>query len=452
MTTSGAEGDLARAGDTGARAAAATAPYPPANYAWFVVFVLQLVYAIAYLDRQILSLLVEPIRADLKLTDTQFSLLVGVAFVTFYSTMGLVCGRLADTRNRRNLIIIGMIIWCLATAACGLARNFHEMFVARCLIGAGEAVLGPCAYSMIADYFSREKRAQAASIYASAVFIGGGASLLIGGAAIAATTDAPPLVLPYFGELRSWQTAFLLIGLPGLLVAALMLLVKEPVRREYNVDQTALKHTFAFIRKHYVIIGLIIGAMALNGLCTYSMNSWTPAVFIRNFGWTPAQIGMAQGIILAIFGTAGAALGGWWVTRSGAKHSNAVVLGTSRNALLPVPVLGLVFAFIPDVNVRLAAVAAIALCTGFPAGLAAAALYNVTPNQYRGQMLALYLMTGTLIGFGIGVTLVASITDFVFHDDQAVGKSLGLVVMAASIASATLMHIALRRPDRDYAQ
>lgn len=424
--------------------------YPPATYAWFVVICLQLAYAVALIDRQILSLLVQPIRADLHLSDTQFSLLVGFAFVLFYSTMGLVCGRLADTKNRRNMIVIGMLLWSIATAVCGLANDFKELFLARMLVGVGEAVLSPSAYSMIADYFPKEKRAKAAAAYSMAISLGNGAALLAGGAVIASVAQHDTVAVPLLGTVRSWQAVMMIVGMPGLIVAAMMLLVKEPVRKEFDAATSKLSDSIAFIRAHAVTLSLIIFAFALNGLITYCVNTWAPATFIRVFGWTAPEIASVQGTTLMTFGTAGIFTGGWLVSRAGSEVSNARVLATSRNALLLVPIFAMLLGFAPLPWMRIIGIAGIAFLGGFPSGLAAVAIYHITPNQFRGQVTAMYLMTGTLVGFGIGVTLVAAVADYIFRDEKAIGMALGIVVALAALLAAFLLNAAMKRPDKDH--
>jgi len=132
--------------------------YPSPVYSWYVVVVLTVAYMFSFLDRQILALLIEPIRQDLEITDFQISLLLGLAFGIFYTALGIPIGRLADRRSRRGIIAVGVTIWCLMTAACGLARNFSQLFLARIGVGVGEATLNPSAYSLISDYFPRQRR------------------------------------------------------------------------------------------------------------------------------------------------------------------------------------------------------------------------------------------------------------------------------------------------------
>ncbi len=206
--------------------------YPSSAYAWYVVVVLTAAYVVSFIDRQILALLVEPIRRDLGLTDTQMGLIMGSAFALFYTILGIPLGWLADRFSRRGIIAAGITIWCLMTAACGLSRNFGQLFLARVGVGVGEAALSPSALSLISDYFPRERRGRAISFYNMGVSLGAGIAMIGGGWIIAGIIDAPPTTLPVVGEIYAWQTVFLVVGLPGLAIAALMATVREPERRD----------------------------------------------------------------------------------------------------------------------------------------------------------------------------------------------------------------------------
>ena len=179
------------------------APWPNPLYAWFVVGVLMLAYMNSFIDRQILSLLVEPIRADLGISDTQVSLLAGLAFSIFYTLMGVPLARLADQSNRRNIILVGIGSWSIMTALCGAAQNFWQLFLARIGVGVGEAALSPAAFSMIADYFPKQRLARAISVYSMGVYFGAGLALMIGGVVIKMVSALPPTVLPVIGEVLS---------------------------------------------------------------------------------------------------------------------------------------------------------------------------------------------------------------------------------------------------------
>ena len=207
------------------------APYPPLRYAWYVVGVLTLVYVFSFIDRQIMSLLVRPLRRDLGISDTQISVLMGFSFALFYTVCGIPLGRLADTRSRRSIIAAGLVLWSLFTAMCGLARNFTQMLLWRFGVGVGEASLSPSAYSMITDYFPRERLATAISVYSMGIYLGSGMSYLLGGIIVRLASLREAWIFPLVGEIRPWQVIFFAVGLPGLLVALLLYTVREPVRR-----------------------------------------------------------------------------------------------------------------------------------------------------------------------------------------------------------------------------
>ena len=188
------------------------------SYAWFVVTALALTNMVAFLERQIVTLLYQPIKADFGISDTQVSLLSGMAFILFATVFGLYFGRMADRRNRKWIITLGVVAWSAATICCGMARNFIQLFLARISVGVGEATLGPSAMSMISDYFPRHRLARGLSVYTSSVSAGAGLALVAGGAAIQFVGTLPPIVLPGGDALAPWQMTFVLVGLGGLIV------------------------------------------------------------------------------------------------------------------------------------------------------------------------------------------------------------------------------------------
>ena len=199
-------------------------------YAWYVVSVLLIAQAFAFLDRMIMGLLVGPIRESFEISDTQFSLLAGLAFSLFYAVMGLPLSRIADKGNRRNLIAAGIGVWSLMTALCGLAKGYWSLFAARVGVGVGEATLGPAAYSMITDYFPKDVLARALSVYMIGVTLGSGLAYMLGSAVVSYVEGMDQIMLPLFGSMEGWQLTFVIIGLPGVLVSFLLLsTVKEPV-------------------------------------------------------------------------------------------------------------------------------------------------------------------------------------------------------------------------------
>ena len=201
-------------------------------------------YMVAFIDRQILSLLIQPIKEDLGITDTQIGLLAGLAFAIFYSFIGIPIAKLADKQNRVTIISLGVALWTFMTALCGLTKTYFYLFLARIGVGVGEAALSPAAYSMIADYFPKEKLGRAIGIYVIGLYLGAGIAMLVGSAVISLVSSLPPIDLPYYGNIKPWQLTFLLVSIPGILVLLLMLTVNEPQRSNYMSSDVPKESTF----------------------------------------------------------------------------------------------------------------------------------------------------------------------------------------------------------------
>ncbi len=295
--------------------------YPNPTYGWYVVCVLTLAYVFSFLDRQILALLIEPIRKDMDISDTQISLLLGLAFSIFYTLLGVPIGRLADRKSRRGIIAVGITIWCIMTAACGLAKTFTQLFLARVGVGIGEASLNPSALSLISDYFPRNKRARPIGFYNMGVSLGAGVAMVIGGQIIAWVFEAPPIELPVVGTLQPWQAVFVMVGLPGLLIALLMATVKEPVRHDKittadgQPDFLPMKDVMRFLLdRKATYLSLFLG-MSVVTIVGYGFLFWIPTMFIRTWGWSIAEVSMAYGLVVLVFGPIGVNLGGWLAQR-----------------------------------------------------------------------------------------------------------------------------------------
>jgi MFS family permease len=206
--------------------------WPESPYAWYVTAFLTVSFALAYIDRQVIALLVGPIKADLGLNDVEVSLLGGFAFVLFYTIMGIPLGRLTDRTNRVRLIAVGIFFWSLMTMTCGLARSFTQLFLARVGVGVGEATLSPAALSIIADYFPPKKLGTATSVYLTGSWIGTGLAFILGGAVIDFVGDVDSVSMWILGDVKPWQLVFIVVGAPGTLLSLLTLTVREPHRRQ----------------------------------------------------------------------------------------------------------------------------------------------------------------------------------------------------------------------------
>lgn len=411
--------------------------WPHAGWAWFAVAALMIAYTSSFIDRQILSLLVEPIRKDLVITDTQFSLLAGLAFSLFYTVMGVPMAKMADRGSRRLIIFCGIVIWSIMTVGCGLANSFWALFAARIGVGIGEATLSPAAYSMISDYFPPRQRARALAVYSMAPYLGSGLALMIGGGVIDLIAKAGEMRLPVVGLLEPWQQTFVLVGTPGLLIAALFLIVREPPRHgvgSAGVPAGVLK--FMWSRKSTFY--MMILAFSVFGMAGISYLAWMPAVLIRVHGWVPAQVGVAYGAILIFAATPGVLIGGWITDKLAARGRADAPLFTAVLALAAAIPFAIATPLLPDAHWALASLAIFSFFAGVMNSLPATALQAVSPNQFRAQVTAIYFLIGNLISLGLGPTLVASISDSLLGGPQHIGVALALV-SGAAITLATLM-------------
>lgn len=430
--------------------AAVTPQEKNSPYGWYVVGVLIVAYTVSYVDRTILTLLVGPIRESLQISDTQLSLLHGLAFAIFYTTLGIPIARLADRRDRTKIIMVGIAVWSIMTALCGFARNFWQLFLARVGVGVGEAALTPAAYSIMSDYFSGATLTRALSLYTSAIYIGAGLALIIGGAVIAMV---PPLDLPGFGHFEPWQVVFLFVGLPGLLAALLMKTVREPVRTGLTADGVAgeglpVRAVVRYIGDRIRAYGWLIGGFTAAALVWNGAMAWIPTFFIRTFGWTASDVGLRFGLMLLIFGTVGIIFGGYLsgVLRN-RGHEDANLWVGIISALLVLPA-GVVAPFMTNETLCLVMFCGFVFAGSMPYGAAAGALQEITPNQMRAQVTAIYFLFLNLAGIGLGPTVVALLTDQVFQSDLAVGNSLMVLAAVGAPLSALLLWIG-RRPYRE---
>ncbi len=414
--------------------------YPSSLSAWVTVTILMVAYVLSFIDRQILNLLVGPIRRDLDITDTQMSLLMGLSFALFYTVCGIPLGRLADTKSRRGLIAVGVLFWSAATAACGMATQYWQFLLCRVGVGVGEAALSPAAYSLIADSFPPERRATAISVYSMGVYLGSGIAFLLGGLVIKFASAQGDVVLPLLGEVRPWQLIFLILGAAGVLFTLLMLAVREPARRGVGAGVAVpLAEVGRYIRSNRRTVLCHNFGFAGLAFAGYGSAAWIPTFYIRTYGWDAGQVGIVYGSIVAVFGCLGIVFGGRladWLAKHGRSDANMRVGLYAAVGALP-----FVIAFPLMGNAFWASVlmAPTVFCLSMPFGVAPAAIQEIMPNSMRGQASALYLFVITLIGLGLGPTAVALVTDFVFMDDNALRYSLLIVTTLAVVSSVILL-------------
>jgi MFS family permease len=423
--------------------------YPSPAYAWYVVAILTLTYTVSFVDRQIMALMIEPIRRDLQISDTQVSLLIGLAFAVFYTLLGVPIARLADRYSRRTIIGVGIGIWCVMTALCGAARNYAQLFLARIGVGVGEAALSPSALSMMSDYFPKRTRGRAVAVYNTGITLGTGLAMIVGGHLVEHISKAPPVVLPLLGELYAWQTAFFIVGLPGLFMALLMFTVREPQRRERmkNADgssQIPLKAAAAFVGQRFRMYGSHFVGMSTVALLAYASYAWIPTMFMRTWGWSISQIGMAYGIVTLAAGPLAAVWASWLGERLAAKgYADAQMRAALTSmAVAAVSGVGAALAPTPWLSVAFLIPASIGTTAATASGLSA--LVTVTPNQMRAQCSAMYYLVVNLVGLTLGPTGVAMFTDYVFQDMQMLRYSVACISALAGAVAAILLSYNLR--------
>jgi MFS family permease len=413
---------------------------------WYALFILFLAYTFSFIDRTILSLLVDPIKAGLGLTDTQVSLLHGLAFALFYTFLGIPIARLADTRSRKYIIASGIVVWSLMTAACGLAGRFATLFLARVGVGVGEAALSPAAFSMLTDLFPKRQLGLAMGLYSMGVYVGAGLAFIVGGIAVQAALELGPITIVYVGEVAPWQLIFIAVGLPGIVVALLMLSVREPKRKAApsHQDENALWAVFALIAREPGTFLLHFIGFAAIGLIFNGFMAWLPSFFIRNYGLPVGQVGPLLGTLVMVFGSAGIVTGGLFsdrLLRAGHQAGPFISARLAGAALLPLCVAApLVGSFWLSCGLF----AAFFFFSAFPYSSAAAAIQMAAPPHLRAQMSAIYLFVLNLAGIGLGPTVIALITDYGFSDTGKVGQSMAIVGAAAAPIAVMALHFACR--------
>jgi MFS family permease len=422
------------------------------GYSWYVVVVLTSVYMLSFVDRTILGMLVGPIQADLGITDTQFGVLSGFMFTLFYVLMGIPLGRVADTSNRRNLVVVGIIAWSFFTSLSSMARSYLTLSATRIGVGVGEASLSPSAYSIITDSFPNRKLGVAMSIYNMGIFLGISAALLLGGTVVDLVSRTGEIAVPLLGSMPPWRITFLLVGLPGLLFALLMLTVREPTRR--NIRQTSdgasakmsVGQVFAEAGHRWQsFLGISIG-MIFQSSQVYAMVTWVNATFERVHEWTPGQTGRPLALILLTFGCGGMYIGGVlsdrWLKRGipeaplkiGAIAGIGTLIFFTPALLMPTPTLALVL------------LAPGFFFTALPMGITIAALQRIFPNQARAQVSALFLFFLNLGGYPLGAILPGYLNDTFYSDPASIGVTVSITIGIAAV----LMIIAFSLTARPY--
>ena len=421
--------------------------YPSRSYAWTVVAILIATAVLSYTDRQVLILLVDPIRGELGISDTQISLLLGTAFAVVYGIAGIPLGLMADRISRRNLIFAGIVVWSLGTIACGLSHRFTQIFAARIVVGLGEAALSPAAISLISDYFPPSRRGTAVGFFLSGIAMGNGVAILIGGGVLHAI-ELAPLAGTFLDSFAPWRLVLLAIGAPGLLWALVILLIREPLRRAADGTSTsaALSSSAAPPIRHWrssawVKVLPIYIVLAAASFADNAVGAWSPTLLIREFGRNPAQVGIELGLLLTLGFGGGVLIGGVLADRAAVRGGwsrklwvccGAGLLILPASLLMNSPHFGQVLAGVP----LYFALSGIVTAVGF------SAILDIVPGSSRGLAMSMSFFLNVALGAGLGPTAVAVAAAHIFSAGAGLGPALvstvalGYVIVLAALAVA----------------
>ena len=406
------------------------------NARWYAVAVFFLAYLISIVDRQLLSILLVPIQNDLQVSDTLMSTLHGFTFAFFYSVMGLPIARMIDAGNRRLIIGVGIFLWSLATASCGLATEYWHLLIARTLVAIGEAALLPGACSIIADFFAPNERGKAMGIFSSGATFGNSLSMLAGGVLFAAFSGIN-LTLPGFGTFATWQLVFIVIGLPGLIVAALVFTIREPKRTAGSANVgVPLSAVVRYFREHRFSYTCTISGMSFYFAAMLGYLAWTPTMLIRNHGLELGQAGTIYGLVLLICGPIGTFLAGWladWLHKTRGRTDSKVLCTMFACVGMIIP--GIAYPLMDNMTLVVLFLVIFVFFASAPIGTAPASIVDMTPRPMRGQATALYTGILNIIGFGVGPLFVALLTDNLFADPQQLRYSMVIVLIFSTLVA-----------------
>jgi len=411
--------------------------------AWYTVFVLALATFLSYVDRGVIAVAVPSLKADLHLTDLEISLLQGLSFSVFFALAGLPLGRLADRWHRRNLIVIGVSLWSVMTIFCGYAQSFGQLLIARMGVGIGEAALIPAAASIIADLFPPSSRGRPMSVIVAASSFGAAGASLLGGMLLLYLAHNPHIPLPFVTQPADWRTTFVLFGLPGPLVALLLLTTTVEPRR-ITPGQEASPSFFKFLREYRFPLACAYASFALNFMVGYATALWSPTVLSRVYGVSAGHAGIQFGLTLMLTNVAGGVISGF----IGDRLSKRGV----PNARLRIPLTAAPLVAVGGIIMLSASSATAYLIgygiAGFGLGVLIAnsypLLFEMVPSAMRGQGTAIYMIVGNIVGMGMGPLCVAILTQLVFRNDMMAYASVGIITLSCAIGSFGLM-LLLRR-------
>lgn len=392
------------------------------RFGWFVAFALSLGYLLAMIDRFLISITLEPMKAELNFTDTELGLLSGPAFALFYSIFGVPLGRLADLTDRCRLIGGAMLVWSLATAAIAFVHSFEGIFIARAIVGIGEAALVPAGTALLAVLFTNDKVGRPTSIFLAGASLGKSTAFIGGGALLAVLTAAGGM---HFGlHFSPWQSLFLIASIPGAFLGILFLSLRDPGNGPKAAVRPPMSEAYRHFSTRKAAYILHICASACVNLSNVVLITWTPSFYTREFALSPAEAAVTAGIATLITAPFGCWLGGVIVDRlrrRGVLAAPVIMVGTGAAILVPSVLL---FTLSGSLTASIIGYGLAMFSIQIAATPSLLGVQQLTPQRHRGLVVSVFILVGAIVAMGIGPVLTGAANDFLFE-----GKSLGFSIL-----------------------
>jgi MFS family permease len=421
---------------------------------WYLVGVLATVYVLNYIDRGALNLIVDPIKADLHITDLQMSLLIGLSFAALYSFLSIPAGYLADLMSRRLLLGGAIIFWSCMASVCGFAGSYWQLFAGRVGLGVGEAVLPPTAYSLLRDGVRPEHRARAFSIYHLGTGVGTALGALIGGTLFALGTQGAFHGVPILGDLKPWQLVIAVPGLCGILASYLVFTIREPPRTVTTIGPKAstFGDLFRYIAQHRRVYAPLFASIVFGPMAVSAWGAWLPTAIGRSWGLPTSQIGHMTGILALVALPFNALIIGYFMDRvaqGGTRRDATVWLAIGIGLTQLIPALFILLA--PSIPLMWTGYALSMLLTNATGVAGALSLAQITPSQLMGKATSFYFLIANLLGLAIGPTVVALVSAWLFTGPLAIIHSMMLcypLLTACNVLFLGIFAVQLRRSQR----
>ncbi|MDF2115790.1 MFS transporter [Roseiarcaceae bacterium H3SJ34-1] len=419
-------------------------PQQSSGKLWYMAAILCLTNGVSFVDRQSLPLLINQIKGDFQISDTQVSLLVGFAFVVTYAGLSIPAGMLVDRFSRRAVLSTGIAFWSASTMFCSFATSYWMMFIGRLGIGAGESVTGPGAASIIRDAFAPDQRGRAVAIWAMGANIGAAAALLLGGLILRAVGDMPSVTVPLFGTVRSWQVVLFGCALITLPVALLVLTFGEPARTgAARSKDTGFRAALTFMQQRWQVFALVFVVNGLTIIMLVPHGIWVPAMFERVWHLSRPEIAFTLGIMTLLFGAS-------------SQFLADTILDKMERAGIdnPIPLFGIivcVLAFLPGIYMPLAPNVTTAWILQALYMLIGTSLFTIgtafitrlAPPEMAGTITSMHFLWVGLVGTLVGTTLFAVVADRFYSGPMAIAYSLSTVVGVLAVLAIAVYAVLL---------